>query len=283
MPRYKTVSEKNGGLSLIAGDGGELLVTCTKMSWESDFFSRKFGKLEMGEEVGAHFEEAGFLDALETLLAVGDKEAYDLIEIDLDISLIDRVSIFEDKGFRLVDIKVTFISYMRKSEILRAKLDFGEICLATEEMKGGILELTHQSFTNNPLFKSRFTQRRYFSYAETRRYYSAWIENHMSDKDNVFAVMKDKEGKPVAYLVYRRKGNYQGKPLYKGVLVAVAPEHRGRKIHRALQAFVYRRFSENEVYLEITTQLANLSAIKNYIRPYTILDQVELVLYRKKV
>ncbi len=279
MSGYEIISEKEGGVSIIAVEDGKRVAKLNHMDWESDFFGRRFGKLEI-PKAGPHLQEVAFDDALKSLLLAGDKCGFDLIALDLDISLIDAAWLFEDNGFRTVDAKVTFLTVMKKSEIDEAPPDSGEICFVSADMEERILELTHQSFTDNPLFKSRFTNRRYFSHAESRRYYAAWIENHIRGERPLFAVMKDAEGKPAGYLIYERTGEYQGKPLYRGVLVAVAPEHRGKKMHRALQSFVYRQFSENEVCLTFTTQLANLSAMRNYIRPHTILDHAEIVLYR---
>jgi len=199
------------------------------------------------------------------VLSFGDRNGFDIIDLHVDVSWFHHICLFEDNGFRLVDTKLSFITLLRKSEIESLPTPVGDLSFASEEMKDEILDLTQTSYTYNPLFKSRFNNERYFSRLDTERYYSAWVENHMGDKSNLFAVVRD-EGKIVDYLLYKKTGEYRGKPLYKGVLNAVAPEYRGRRIYFDLISFVYKHFPEDEVYLDTTTQLTNLSAIKNYVK-----------------
>ena len=69
--------------------------------------------------------------------------------------------------------------------------------------------------------------------------------------------------------------------MYKAALMAVAPEHRGKRIYFALRSFIYKSFPETEIYLDATTQLTNLSAIRNLIKSKKNLDSIKLVFYRR--
>jgi hypothetical protein len=281
MQGYRTTIGNDGKFYVVSLHDTSPLLVLSKLDWETDLFGRKIGKLEIVGDAVHYFEADASGEALNAMLSFADNDGFDLIELNPDISWFERIYFFEEQGFRLVDIKVTFITLMRKSGLESVPPGMGDVSFSSNEEKDEILDLTHRSFTDNPSLKSRFNNRRYFSRLDAQKYYSAWIENHLGDKGTLFAVMR-REGKLVGYLIYRKKGEYQEKPLYKGVLVAVAPEHRGEKVHRTLQSFVYSHFPESEVFLEVTTQLTNLSAIKNYIRPNTTLDHVDLVLYRRK-
>jgi len=260
-------------------EDGRLVLGLSEMGWETEFFNRRFGRLKI-DLTGVHDFQVSVLDeALKAVLSFGDKNGFDVIEIQLDISWIHHSCLFEDNGFRLVDTMLTFLTLMKKPEMESLPRPVGDLSFASEEMKDEILDLTRTCFTSDPIFKSRFNNERYFSRLDTERYYSTWIENHIGDKNTLFAVRRD-GGKVVGYLLYKKIGEYSGKPLYKGLLSAVAPEYRGRGIYPNLVSFVYEHIPEGEVYFNSTTQLANLPAIKDYIKLRRTLDQVKMIFYR---
>jgi hypothetical protein len=272
--------EKDGSSCVRSWEDGGLVIRLHEMSWETEFFGRRFGRLEVDAK-GMHDPEAETLDkALGEILAFGDRDGFDLIELALDISWLCSMSLFEDHGFRLVDTKIRFITLKEKEEIDNLPEGEGELSFASAEMKEEILALTTRAFAENPLFKSRFNNKRYFSRSETQRYYASWIEKYLRDENALFGVMKD-EGKIAGYLIYTRTGEHYGKPLYKAVLMAVAPEHRGKRIYFSLRSFVYKSFPESEIYLDTTTQLTNLSIIRNFIKTKKTLDSIKLIFYRR--
>jgi len=219
------------------GDG-RLVLRLHEMAWETDFFGRRFGRLEVDVK-GTHDLEAETLDrGLAEMLSFGDQDGFDLIELELDVPWLSHISLFEDHGFRLVDAKIRFITSKNKEEVDKLPEAEGELSFASADMKEEILALTTRAFAEHPLFKSRFNDRRYFSRSETERYYAAWIEKYLGDENAFFGVMKD-EGKIVGYLIYTRTGEHNGKPLYKAVLMAVAPEHRGKRIYFSYLIFDY--------------------------------------------
>jgi len=271
---------KNGKSCVRSSEDGRVVLGLSEMAWETDFFGKRFGRLEVDAE-GIHDLDADTLDTtLGEILSFADQNRFDLIELELDISWLSHMNLFEDQGFRLVDTKIRFITSKEKTELNKLPEAEGELCFASKDMKEEIVALTHRAFAENPSFKSRFNNKRYFSRSDTERYYAAWIENYIGDENALFGVMKD-EGKIVGYLIYPKTGEHEGKPLYKAALMAVAPEHRGKRVYFALRSFIYRNFPEGEIYLDATTQLTNLSTIRNLIKTKKTLDSIKLLFYRR--
>jgi hypothetical protein len=280
MKQEEKIPGQDGSLCVRRLKGGRVVLGLSEMAWETDFFGRRFGRLEVDAE-GIHDLEAKPLDeALEEVLSFAHQHGFDLIELELDISWLSHIYLFEDHGFRLVDTKMRFIAWKEKAELNNLPEPEGELCFASEDMKEEILALTRRAFAENPSFKSRFNNERYFSRSDTERYYAAWIEKYIGDENTLFGVMKD-EGRIVGYLIYPKIGEQEGKPLYKAALMAVAPEHRGKRVYFALRSFIYKSFPESEIYLDATTQLTNLSTIRNLIKTNKTLDRVKLVFYRR--
>jgi len=271
---------EDGRSCVRSSEDGRVVLGLSEMAWETDFFGRRFGRLEADAEGTDDLDDHTLEKALEEILSFGDRNGFDLIELELDISWLSHMCLFEDHGFRLVDTKMRFITSKEKTELNNLPEAEAEVGSASEDMKDEILALTRRAFAENPSFKSRFNNKRYFSRAETERYYAAWIENYLGDENTLFGVMKDK-GKIVGYLIYPKAGEYEGRPLYKAALMAVDPECRGRRVYFDLRSFVYRQFPEPEVYLDATTQLTNLSAIRNLIKTKKRLDSIKLVFYRR--
>ena len=271
---------KNGKSCVRSSEDGRVVLGLSEMAWETDFFGKRFGRLEIDAKEKERCEPQDLEKALKDTLSFGDQNGFDIIELELDISWLFHMNLFEDHGFRLVDTKIRFITSKEKTEPNNLPETEGKLGFASEDMKEEILALTRRAFAENPSFKSRFSNKRYFSRSDTERYYAAWIENYIGDENALFAVMKD-EGEIVGYLIYVKAGEHEGKHLYKAALMAVAPEHRGKRIYFALRSFIYRRFPEGEIYLDTTTQLTNLSIIKNFIKTKKTLDSIKLVFYRR--
>ena len=221
MTRKETTGGNDGSSFVRRTEDGRLVLGLSELAWETEFFERRFGRLEIEGE-GIHDVEANSLDqALKDTLSFGDENGFDVIEAQLDISWLHRMYLFENNGFRLVDTKLRFLSQMTKEGMDDLPTPEGEVGFASADMKEEILSLTHRAFTHNPSFKSRFNNERYFSRLDTERYYSAWIENYLGDENTLFAVMRD-EGKIVGYLIYTKTGQHKGKPLYKAALILLS-------------------------------------------------------------
>jgi ribosomal protein S18 acetylase RimI-like enzyme len=279
--RKETASGKDRIAFAWRSQDGRLSVELREKAWETEFFARRFGRLALERQEPKDVEAPALDRALREALSSGDRDGFDLIEVELDTSWFPHIGLFEDHGFRLVDTKVRFLTFAQKPKMDGEQIAEGDVLFASEDMKEEILGLTRKAFVENPLFTSRFNNPAYFSRQDTERYYAARIENSMRDRNSLFAVMRD-EGKIVGYLIYTRAGEHRGDPLYKATLIAVAPEHRGKRIYFALGSFIYRHFPEGDVYLDMTTQLTNLSALRNLIKERRTLEKVQMVFYRRK-
>lgn len=247
--------------------------------WETGFFNRVFGSLTIHPRFYTHEERQVLHSALNSLLLKAD-ENYDLIESHCDMSGTRIISIMEDKGFRLVDSKITFMTFMDQSDLKDYSSNSSDVAFAAKDDLSDILRLTHESLTSNPSFSSRFKDPAYFSAEETKRYYSAWIENHFDDPKSFSAISK-KNRKAIGFFIYKRGGRYKEKQVYKGILSAVAPDYRGQRLHFAMQSFLHSHFPEEQFYVDNTTQLANLPTIRSHIRSRKELNRIELTFYRR--
>jgi hypothetical protein len=247
--------------------------------WETKFFNRVFGSLTIHPRFYTHEQTEVLRSALESVLSKADAD-YDLIELHCHISGTRIIGIIEDQGFRLVDSRITFLTFMEKRNLNDDLSHSGSFFFATPDDLSDVLHLTHESLTDNPSFSSRFKDPAYFLPEETRRYYSAWIENHFDDPDSFFAVSKD-NGKTIGFFIYKREGLCEGAPVYKGILSAVAPDYRGQRLHFGMQSFLHNHLPEEQFYVDNTTQLANLPTIKSHIRAGKHLDRIELTFYRR--
>jgi len=247
--------------------------------WETKFFNRAFGSLMIHPRFYSLEQPQILHAALDSLLLKADED-YDLIELHCDMSGMRIIAIIEDKGFRLVDSKITFMTLVDKSDLKDYSSNSSDVSFATQDDLSDVLRLTHESLTNNPLFSSRFTNPTYFSVEETKRYYSAWIENHFNDPESFSAISK-KNGRVIGFFIYKRAGLYKEKQVYKGILSAVAPDYRGQRLHFTMQSFLHSHFPEEQLYVDNTTQLANLPTIRSHIRSGKQLDRIELTFYRR--
>jgi len=277
------ITKKEGELFyIVSSKTGKVIASLKIKEWETEFFKRKFGTLSIDHTAMDSLASEAIHDVIDSLLLHADENQYDLIELHLDIFGINLVPILEEKGFRLVDTRITFITLMEKKLVEKFSTDIGKMCFAKKSDLEDILRLTHQAFTKNPSFFSRFTYKTYFTQEETKRYYSAWIENHLEEKNTLFAVWKI-DDKVIGYFIYKRAGRFKGEPIYKCPLTAVAPEYRGHKAHLAMQSFLYDNFPEEKFYVDNTTQLTNFPTIKNHMIAQKKLNRIELTFYRSKV
>ena len=258
------------------------LLTIQPKPWDSDFFSRKFGVLQVEEPGALHLmTDSQIAGALSRITASADENHYDIIELSLDINQMNLIPLAEAAGFRLVDSRITFITLINRNEQPPEPLPAGTIEYAAWEDFDAIVKLTYESFVDNDHFLSRFKNRRYFSEDDTRRYYKAWIANHIDDPDTHFIVAKDK-GVLFAYYIYKKTAFLEEKPVYKAILTAVAPAYRGGRFHMRMQAYLFQKFPEETFFLDNTSQLTNIPTIRSYIRSRKQLSSIALTFYREK-
>ena len=260
----------------------KLILKLEEKEWETKFFGRKFGVFTINHNSMETLNKEIINDAINALLKKADEQQYHILELQLDILGLNIVSTLEDKGFRLVDTKISFLTLMNKINIEPLSSKYFKVVLATIDDAKAILDLTSQSFPANKQFFSRFKNREYFSEDESRRYYVAWVMNFLNDKDTLFAVLKTILGKKVVgFFIYKKAGCFDGKPIYKGILTAVVPNYRGQQFHLLMQSFLYGLFPEEQFFIDNTTQLTNFATVKNHMRSQKRLKRIELIFYRR--
>jgi len=255
------------------------LLTLKVNEWETNFFKKKVGKLIIDSNILKSLTEETVNDFLNRMIFFADENHYNIIELQLDIQALQFVPLFENKGFRLVDTRITFITLIDKKQIERYSSPIGEIGFATKNDLEDILDLTRQSFVYNPAFFSRYKNKNFFTKEESERFYLAWITNHIEDSDSWFVVIR-KGQKVLGYFIYKDAGLYKDEKIYKGILTAVAPEYRGHKLHIFMQSYLYNQFPEDQFYIDSTTQLTNYATIKSHIRSQKNLSCIKLNFYR---
>ena len=274
-----TTRVEGKSITVACSEHDQTMLSLNVNAWETTFFNRAFGSLTIHPRFFTHDQPQVSHAALDSVLLKADED-YDLIESHCDMSGTRIIAVMEDRGFRLVDSKITFMTFVDKSDLKDYSSDSITVSFAAQEDLSEVLHLTHESLTNNPLFYSRFKNPAYFSAEETKRYYAAWIENNL-DASKSFSAISKANGKVIGFFIYKRAGLYKGKPVYKGLLSAVAPDYRGQRLHFAMQSFLHNHFPEEQFYVDNTTQLANLPTIRSHIRSGKELNRIELTFYRK--
>ena len=281
MTKGFEIKKKDGAFYVLIAEDKKIVISLKIKEWETDFFKRKFGSLFIKPNLLNKLSYKNINNAIDSLLSYADQKQYDLIELCIDISGIELISILEDKGFRLVDTRISFITLMKKKDIKKYSSDIGEISFASPGDLEELLNLTHLSFTNNHSFFSRFKNRAYFTQEDTEKYYSAWIKNYLGAKDTLFAVLKINK-KIIGYSIWKMVGHQMENYKYKAILSAVVPESRGHNIYFVIQSFLCNNIPKDQFYLDNSTQLTNSSIIKNHIRTQKKLGCINLTFFRSK-
>jgi hypothetical protein len=281
MTDHFTLIKEDKSIRVVSTKNGKVMASLRIKEWETEFFKRTFGSLTTDHNLLVTLPNESIYSAFDSLLSYADENQYDILELHLDISGLALVPVLEDNGFRLVDTMATFITLIEKKHLEKYSSDVGEMGFAKKNEIEQILRLTHQTLTNNPSFLSRYKNRIFFTQEESERYYSAYILNHVDNKDALFAIWKT-EDQVIGYFIYKRADRYKGKQVYKGILTAVHPEYRGYKAHLVMQSFLYDYFPEEQFYLDNTTQLTNFPTIKNHMRSRKNLNRINLTFFRPK-
>lgn len=261
----------------ILGPGDTLVASLGPNEWESRFFGRRLGGLTARPEAAA-LEPQAWRDAV-SLLA-DEADAYEIVQAHLDVRHLALAPALEDAGFRLVDTRITFVTRARRDQAGHRDPRTGTLRLARPGDQASLLALTHQGLTHNPTFHSRYKDPAFFSPEESERWFAAWVENDLADPMSLVAVW-EVDQRPAGFFGYARRGEREGLPYYRGTLLAVAPERRGRKGQLAMDAYLYGQMPAEEFWVENVTQITNVATFRNYLALGKRLDRVELTFYRR--
>ncbi len=245
--------------------------------WESSFFNKKYYALVFKE----HLNEVDCSHALKQMLS---SEDFDLIECNLDLCHIKMAKVLEKYHFQLVDSRITFVTKINRAEgAFDHPNTYKEynIRYAMATDLPVIVEMTHRFLTWNSNFVSRYKDLDFFDEKDAERYFETWI-NYSINSKNAHTAVLEFESEVVGFFIFEQKEDYKETPLYKGILCAIEKAHQGKKLHLALQSFLFNDFVSNEFYLDNTTQLSNYAVVKNHIRSDRNLSKMSLTFLLSK-
>ena len=262
------------------GPDGQPFATLEENQWESEFFGRPIGRINVLHPGGGPHGDAEVGRGVRSIAAEADRAGFEFVQCHVDVRDLRMVRALEDVGFRLVDTRISFVTKMHRREFESYSIPFGTVEFARQEDLGPLLRLTHEAFVENPGFFSRYKDRTWFTQKESRRWFSAWIENHVTHPKGMFAVWRVK-GDLVGYFIYAHGGVQEdGAPLLKGILAAVETPFKQHRAHLFMQRWIFDQLSEDVFWIDNTTQLTNFSTLRNHMRSQKNLECIYLTFFR---
>jgi hypothetical protein len=268
-----------GGCEVLGPDG-RVALTLRPNEFETGFFGRGVGVLEMDASALAALPSQDRRHAVALATAVADEEGYWLVQAQVEARSLELAAALEEAGFRLVDTRVEFRTCLDRRRLPRHEPPFGTAGTARSEDRDALLALVHEGLTRNPAFHSRYKNPDYFSADDTDRWFTAWVDADLADPGTVVAVWRLDEG-PAAFFGLRRHGEHEGLPLYKSTLAVAASHHRGNKAHIFLQTTLFDALPADEFWMRSVTQLTNGPVIRNNVALDRRLDHIALVFFRR--
>jgi hypothetical protein len=265
------------GRYTVLGPSGVTIATLEPNQWETRFFGRRMGCLALAAEAAAALEPPAWQQAVSLIAAESD--AYDLVQIHLDVRPLALAPALEDVGFRLVDTRISFLTRLDSSSVARYEPPVGVVRPARPGDLADLLVLTHRRLTHNPGFHSRYKTPAFFTPEETARWFTAWVENDLADPRSRMAVWVV-DGRPVGFFGYQRQDDREGLPFYKSTVAAVDEDRGGQNAHMFLQTILFDGMPAGELWVENTTQLTNSPIIHNNLLLGRRLDRIELTFFR---
>jgi len=265
---------------------GEPLFSLQRKDWESDFFAVPIGSLQFtaASDLDKYYSYPELRTQLTGLLEIADAR-YHLLEIDIDVKQMFVVPLLEEHGFRLVDSRCSFLTFLEKDDLAAQMFDVAndqiEIRDKTERDLEPIIDLTVNFLVNDTGFLSRYKNGAYFSKVSAERYFCEWVRNAFRSPGSIISVAAHKTCEVVGFFIYEKRGSRNDFPLYRAMLSVVNPEFRRNGIHLAMQSFILKQFGESGFYIDNTTQLANVSVIRNHIKSHRSLNFISLILWRE--
>lgn len=246
----------------------------TRKDWDSSFFGREIYSLGI-ESISAE-------DELNLLISQAENNGAWAIECNLKPDFFDYAVMLENCGFRLVDSRVEFLSFVDKSQLdLSVSPPFGLLRCVEQNDLAVIRELIIEGLVDNPKFFSRFKNLKLFTRDETINYFNAWIEKTFNESPELFCVW-EVDGKVVSFFNFLEYGYVNSLPLYKGILTAVSKNFQGYRAQNFMQSFLFGTFPVDQWALESTTQLVNTAVIKNHIKSQKSFKESILTFYFSK-
>jgi GNAT superfamily N-acetyltransferase len=218
-------------------------MTIKYLEWDSSFFHKKIGLLELNADIQ-------FFDM---------ENDYDLIYVISDKEIPINIANFR-KSYS--ETKVIF-----SKMLVKGNKTTGNNIISVSDIYPK-KEIYDMAFESGKF--SRFNLDANFNKLEFKRLYKKWVDNSYTKEfaDNVLVYKH--QNISVGFVTYKVYGNYA-----KVGLIAVSPEHQGKGIGRKLlEAVEIELVDINVIELRIPTQLQNETACKFYSKMgYTIIEE----------
>jgi hypothetical protein len=276
MSNLESRRDGSGRLQIL-GPGDTAVASLGPNEWETRFFGRSMGGLAIGTEAAGALGPEVWREAV-SLLA-GEADAYELVQLHLDVRHLGLAPALEEAGFRIVDTRIAFVTRVHRDRVARYRPSIGAVRLAGPDDRAALLALADQGLTRNPGFHSRYKNPAYFTAEEGERWFAAWVENDLADPTSLVAVW-EVDGRPVGFFGYARRGERESLPYYRGTLLAVDPGRQGAKGQLAMDGYLYGSMPAGEFWVENVTQLTNTPTFRNYLALGKRLDRIELTFFR---
>jgi hypothetical protein len=271
--------ETPGGREVLGPDGGVLLALRPN-DWETRFFGRRIGALEVDGAALAALPARARDGAVSQVVAAADRTGYRLVQARLEVAALEAAAALEGAGFRLVDAHMEFLTRLDRRRQPRFEPPFGTTGLARDGDREDLLRLTHECFTANPGLHSRYKDPAYFTPEETARWFAAWLENGLADPGTLTAVWRV-EGEPAAFFGFARRGAREGLPLYQSTIMGAAPGARGHKSQVFLQTTLFDALPVDEFWMLSVTQADNAPVFCNTLRLGRRFHRITLTFFRR--
>jgi len=268
-----------GSFEVLGGDGGVVL-RLRLNEWETRFFERRIGVLEVSPAAFAALPPESRANAVLLAVAAADADGHRLVQAHVDVAAIEVTASLEDAGFRLVDTRVEFLTRLDRRTLPRHEAPFGTVTIAGIEDLPDLLTLAHEGLTRNPGFLSRYKNPDYFTPEETARWFAAWVEHGVGDPGSLTALWRV-DGTPAAFFGYARRGERRGLPMYQSTLTVAAEAARGHKAQIFLQTPLFAAMPTDEFWVGQVTQLTNTPVYRNNFVLGRRLHRVSLTFFRR--
>ncbi|TAN41538.1 MAG: GNAT family N-acetyltransferase [Nitrospirae bacterium] len=208
-----------------------------ELSWDSEFFSRKIGKLFRVPKDGA---------AIDRLLRHAAEDGYSYLTCRTALAGTAKLRLLQSRGFYVTDIGATWERLTEKQPRAAFQVRDGSADDASSvwSMARGLFRTGR--FYNDPFFTKK----------EAGLLYQTWVRNSLGDR-GLKTFIVDKGGFITCRQVSKSKGEIQ--------LIGVTPLAQGKGVGRSLVYHSMSWFRKNGVEaVDVRTQVNNLQAMNFY-------------------
>jgi dTDP-4-amino-4,6-dideoxy-D-galactose acyltransferase len=230
-----------------------------ELIWDSTFFSRKIGELELTSCEPHH---------LKNVLDRAKQKGFKYVICKMTSQDTSLSKLLESAGFYLTDIGVIF-AIEPGSFVSQNMKKWPPIRRSVRTAQPGDIAVLKRMAT--ALFRdSRFYNDPFFSREDADRLYQSWVENSVKGEaaDVVFCVPR------IGFVTCRKSGRYSGEI----VLIGIKRGFRGKGFGTALVGEAMRWFERERVKsVSVRTQLKNMKAVNFYVSLGFKLKKYDLV------